>query len=39
MRDVIAIDDKATEEVDARDFMRVLEVRLNGSNEQKVNKE
>lgn len=39
MRDVIAVDDKATEQVDARDFMRILEVRLNGTNAQKENKE
>lgn len=39
MRDVVNIDDKGTNQVDARDFMRVLEVRLNGSNEQKASKE
>lgn len=39
MRDVLAVDNKGTEEVDARDFMRILEVRLNGSHEQKANKE
>ena len=39
MRDVMNIDDKGTEKVDAREFMRVLEVRLKGSNEQKANKE
>jgi hypothetical protein len=39
MRDVMAVDDKGTEKVDARDFMRILEVRLNGTIPQKANKE
>ena len=39
MRDVMAVDDKGTEKVDARDFMRILEVRLSGTIPQKANKE
>jgi hypothetical protein len=39
MRDAMAVDDKGTEKVDARDFMRILEVRLNGTIPQKANKE
>ena len=35
----MAVDDKGTEKVDARDFMRILEVRLNGTIPQKANKE
>ena len=39
MRDVLAVDEKGTDSVDARDFMRILEVRLNGTIPQKANKE
>lgn len=39
MRDVISIDDKNTDQVDAREFMRVLEARLDGTTAQKANKE
>jgi len=39
MRDLSTIDDKKTNQVDAREFMRVLETRLRSSENQKQSKE
>lgn len=39
MRDLTAFDKEKTNEVDPREFMRILEVRLRSSEPQKVHKD